>query len=79
MINLVREYEAEYGGFIVACHADVNLDLLKEITGKPVVGIGEALNVPVLDGIVCAMMIAQGLARYDVGTSKARRYNPKCR
>jgi allantoin racemase len=40
--------------------------------------IQEALRVPVLDGIVCAMMVAQGLARYGVGTSKARRYNPNC-
>jgi len=166
MIGLLRENEAEYDGFIIACHADVNLDVLKEISDKPVVGIGEAsmkiasmlghrfsvisendhsipnkealvhkyhlrnvlasvrapaeddldgedkdkyikvgaaaikedkaevlvlgcagmtgldkplqeaLNVPVLDGIVCAMMIAEGLARYGLGTSKARRYNP---
>jgi len=168
MIELVRENEAEFDGFIIACHSDPNLDVMKEITDKPVVGIGEAsmkiasmlghrfsvisdndhsipnkealvhkyhlqnvlasvrapakdwmdwkdqdkytkvgetaikedraevvvlgcagmtgldkplqeaLNVPVLDGIVCAMMIAEGLASYGVGTSKARRYNPNC-
>ena len=166
MIQLVRENRAAYDGFIIACHADVNLDVLKEITERPVVGIGEAsikiasmlghrfsvisdndhsipnkealahkyhlqnvlasvrapaiewvdwkdqdkyrkvgeiaikedkaevlvlgcagmtgldrplqeaLNVPVLDGIVCAMIIAEGLIRYGVATSKARRYNP---
>ncbi len=31
-----------YDAFIVACHSDPNLDVLKEITDKPVVGIGEA-------------------------------------
>jgi len=42
MMQLVRENEAEYDAFIVACHCDPNLDLLKQITTKPVVGIGEA-------------------------------------
>jgi len=42
MIALVRECEAEWDAFIVACHCDPNLDVLKEITAKPVVGIGEA-------------------------------------
>jgi allantoin racemase len=166
MIELVRENEDLYDAFIVACHCDPNLDVMKEITSKPVVGIGEAsmriasilghsfsiitdtahsipnkealvrkyhlldmlasvrapeekiingqeeeiyfkvsrlaldndlaevlvlgcagmtaldkplqqrLDVPVLDGIVCALIIASGLIRYGVSTSKARRYNP---
>jgi allantoin racemase len=166
MIELVRENEDHYDAFIVACHCDPNLDVIKEITTKPVVGIGEAsmriasmlghsfsiitdtahsipnkvalvrkyhlqdmlasvrapegkitaeqeeeiyaevskkalekdlaevlvlgcagmtaldkplqekLGVPVLDGIVCALIIASGLIRYGVSTSKARRYNP---
>ena len=42
MIKLIRENEKEYDGFIVACHCDPNLDAMKEITDKPVVGIGEA-------------------------------------
>lgn len=42
MVEVVRENEAEYDAFIVACHCDPNLDLLRQITGKPVVGIGEA-------------------------------------
>lgn len=41
MIDIVRKGN-EYDGFIVACHSDPNLDLLKEITDKPVVGIAEA-------------------------------------
>ncbi len=42
MIRIVRENEKEYDGFIIACHCDPNLDTMKEITKKPVVGIGEA-------------------------------------
>ena len=158
MIQLVREI---YDAFIIACHCDPNLDCLKEITEKPVVGIGEAslkiasmlghtfsiivstdhsiplkeelvqkyhlrevcqsvraphntdegylkaaqlavekdraevivlgcagmtgldkklqqtLKVPVLDGVVCALIIAKGLVQYRVSTSKARQFNPE--
>lgn len=38
----------------------------------------EKLGVPVLDGIVCALIIAAGLVKYGVSTSKIRRYNPNC-
>jgi len=167
MVNLVRENEDKFDAFVVACHSDPNLDAIKEMTKKPVVGIGEAsmkiasmlghsfsvisdnihsmpnkeflvskyllkdalasvrapqdkmsglsdeekylqtarlaidkdmaevivlgcaamtgldkplqekLGVPVLDGIVCAMIIASGLVKYGVSTSKIRRYNPE--
>jgi allantoin racemase len=167
MIRLVRENEEKCDAFIVACHCDPNLDAIKEITTKLVVGIGEAsmkiasmlghrfsvvtdtihsvpnkealarkyhlqealasarapernteglsfdekifraaetavkedhaevlvlgcagmtgldkrlqeqLGVPVLDGVVCALIIASGLVQYGVSTSKARRYNPQ--
>ena len=42
MLQLVRENEIEFDGFIIACHCDPNLDTIKEITKKPVVGIGES-------------------------------------
>ena len=167
MIQMVRENEETCDAFIVACHCDPNLDAIKEITSKLVVGIGEAsmkiasmlghnfsvvtdtfhsvpnkealarkyylqdalasarapegdtkglsleekifraaeaavkedhaevlvlgcagltgmdkriqkqLGVPVLDGVVCALIIASGLVKYGVSTSKARRYNPQ--
>lgn len=167
MIRLLRENEDTFDAFIVACHCDPNLDVMKEITKKPVVGIGEAsmkmasmlghrfsvvstakhsipnkealvrkyhlqdmlasvkappddmtacgdeektlqaaqaaveedmaevivlgcagmagldkriqekLGIPVLDGVVCALIIAPGLVRYGVSTSKIRRYNPE--
>lgn len=41
MIEIVRNGK-EFDAFIVACHSDPNLDVLKEITPKPVVGIAEA-------------------------------------
>jgi allantoin racemase len=160
MAALVRQLEAEADAFVVACHCDPNLDALKEMTARPVVGIGEAsmkiatmlghgfsvvstsrrsvpgkqalvrkyhlegllrsvrapvedasdcdndelflelaraaveqdmaevivlgcagltgmdkkiqqtLGIPVLDGVVCSLIIATGLARYGVSTSK---------
>jgi allantoin racemase len=166
MTGLLRENHEAFEAFVVACHCDPNLDLMKEISRKPVVGIGEAsmkmatmlghrfsvvstdahsvpnkealvekyhlrndlasvrapaetgaddgledtfyrtakaamdedgaevivlgcaglagldkrlqarLGVPVLDGVVCALVIAAGLAKYGVSTSKARRYSP---
>ncbi len=167
MIQFVRENESEFDAFIIACHCDPNLDVMKEIAKKPVLGIGEAsikiasmlghrfsvvstakhsipnkeavirkyhlqdvmasvrtpvgdlsnlsdeekylqaaklaieedmaevivlgcagmtgldkrlqkkLGVPVLDGVICALIIATGLVKYGVSTSKIRRYNPE--
>jgi len=166
MIKLLRENKEAYDGFIIACHSDPNLDVMKEFTTKPVVGIGEAsmkiasmlghkfsvisdtahsipnkedlarkynleralasvrapqekkkndsdetiytevareavekdaaevlvlgcagltgldkplqatVGAPVLDGIICALIIVSGLIRYGVSTSKIRKYNP---
>jgi allantoin racemase len=42
MIDFVRNGGDKYDAFIVACHSDPNLDVLREITDKPVVGIAEA-------------------------------------
>lgn len=167
MVKLVRDNESAYDAFIVACHCDPNLDLLKEITTKPVVGVGEAsmkmatmlghkfsvvstgshsipnkeavihryhldgccasvrapggahcscdaeelfldaarlaieedmaevivlgcagmcgldksmsekLGVPVLDGVTCALIVASGMVKAGITTSKKRRYNAK--
>jgi allantoin racemase len=165
MMELVRANEKHFDAFVVACHSDVNLDALKEMADKPVVGIGEAsmkmatllghnfsvvtthihsipgkeaqarkyhlqdllvsvrapenaasdfsdeelflglakdaveedmaevivlgcaglagldkvlqekLGVPVLDGVVCALILAIGMVRYGVSTSKALGYS----
>jgi len=167
MSKLLGENHEAFDAFVVACHCDPNLDLMKELSRKPVVGIGEAsmkiatmlghrfsvvstaehsipnkealvekyhlggllasvrapeeewadepleekyfrtaqaaieddgaevivlgcaglagldkrlqkrLGVPVLDGVVCALIIASGLSRYGISTSKIRRYNPE--
>jgi allantoin racemase len=167
MLKLLRENEEAYDAFVVACHSDSNLDAARELTSKPVIGIGEAsmklasflghnfsvvtthqhsvpgklrqiqachlqdllvsirapeegeegwtnahlfmelsrravkedgaevivlgcaglsgmdrrireaLDVPVLDGVVCALILATGFARYGVGTSKVLGYNPE--
>lgn len=41
MIKLVKN-DTEYDAYIVGCHMDPNLDVLRELTDKPVIGIGEA-------------------------------------
>lgn len=42
MMQLVREYEDNVDAIVIACHSDPNLDAVKEVTTRPVVGIGEA-------------------------------------
>jgi allantoin racemase len=37
------------------------------------------LGVPVLDGVICALIIATGFVRYGVSTSRALGYNPEYR
>jgi allantoin racemase len=51
MVALVREYEQQVDGILVACMDDPNLDAIKEIAAKPVVGIAEAaMNVASMIG-----------------------------
>ena len=42
MMQLVKENETAYDAFIIAAHCDPNADVIKEITTKPVVSMGEA-------------------------------------
>ena len=42
LCNLVRQSKDKYDAFIIACHSDPNLELIRELTKKPVVGIAEA-------------------------------------
>jgi allantoin racemase len=51
---------------VLGCAGMVGLDKSLEVK----------LGVPVLDGVVCALIIASGLVKYKVSTSKIRRYNP---
>ena len=42
LLDKFEEWKNEYDGFIIACHSDIGVDLLRELTDKPVIGIGEA-------------------------------------
>ncbi|WP_434309132.1 aspartate/glutamate racemase family protein [Hominifimenecus sp. rT4P-3] len=42
MREILLEKQEDYDAFVIACHGDPNLDMLKEISQKPVVGIAEA-------------------------------------
>jgi len=42
LLDKFEEWENQYDGFIIACHSDIGVDLLRELTDKPVIGIGEA-------------------------------------
>ena len=166
LVKILRENVEAFDAFVIACHSDSHLNAAREITVKPVIGIGEAsmklasflghsfsvvtthqhsvpgkilqirayhlqdllvsirapeegeegwgnaelfmelsrravqddgaevivlgcaglsgmdrkireaLDVPVLDGVACALILATGFARYGVGTSKVLGYNP---
>ncbi len=41
MKKLICSCAEKYDAFIIACHGDPNLDLVRELAGKPVVGIAE--------------------------------------
>ena len=42
LLDKFEDWKNEYDGFIIACHSDIGVDLLRELTKKPVIGIGEA-------------------------------------
>ena len=42
LLERFEEWKGKYNGFIIACHSDIGVDLLRELTDKPVIGIGEA-------------------------------------
>ena len=42
LLEKFKKWENQYDGFIIACHSDIGIDLLRELTVKPVIGIGEA-------------------------------------
>ena len=41
MAEIIRSTADKFDAYVVACHGDPNLDLAREISGKPVVGMGE--------------------------------------
>ncbi|MBU4228342.1 Asp/Glu/hydantoin racemase [bacterium] len=42
LLERFEEWKGKYDGFIIACHSDIGVDLFRELTNKPVIGIGEA-------------------------------------
>ena len=42
LLERFEEWKGKYDGFIIACHSDIGVDLLRELTDKPVIGIGKA-------------------------------------
>lgn len=42
MIKIIEDYQDSADAFVIACHCDPNLHLLRQISKKPVIGIGEA-------------------------------------
>ena len=42
LVKIVKEMQDGADAFVLACHGDPGIDVLKEISKKPVVGIGEA-------------------------------------
>ena len=42
LLERFEGWKGKYDGFIIACHSDIGVDLLRELTDKPVIGIGEA-------------------------------------
>ena len=52
LLHLVREREAEYSAFVIACYSDPGLHSVREATAKPVLGISEC-------GILTALTLGQ--------------------
>ena len=42
LLKRFPDWEKEYDGFIIACHSDIGIDIFRELTAKPIIGIGEA-------------------------------------
>ena len=52
LLHLMREREAEYSAFVIACYSDPGLHSVREATAKPVLGISEC-------GILTALTLGQ--------------------
>ncbi len=60
MLRYVEQGESVYDAFVVACACDPNVDALRELTEKPVVGIGEA-------SMMLAMMLGERFTILQTG------------
>ena len=74
MVDYVKNGE-EYDAFVVACHGDPNLDILKSITNKPVVGIAQAsMKIASMTGNTFAV-ISPSDRSYSPKIALARKYH----
>jgi len=60
MLQLLRENEKEFDAFVLGCTCDVNIDIMRETTEKPVVGIGES-------SMLAAMMLGGKFSVIQMG------------
>lgn len=60
MIQIMKDNGDVFDAFIVACTCDVNIDILREMTEKPVVGIGES-------SMMAAMMLGGKFSVIQMG------------
>lgn len=60
MLQLLRENEKDFDVFVLGCTCDVNIDIMRETTEKPVVGIGES-------SMLAAMMLGGKFSVIQMG------------
>ena len=60
MLKLLRENEKDFDVFVLGCTCDVNIDIMRETTEKPVVGIGES-------SMLAAMMLGGKFSVIQMG------------
>lgn len=52
MLHLLRVNEKDFDAFVLGCACDANIDIMREATEKPVIGIGES-------SMLAAMMLGE--------------------
>jgi len=60
MLQLLQENEKDFDVFVLGCTCDVNIDIMRETTEKPVVGIGES-------SMLAAMMLGGKFSVIQMG------------
>ena len=60
MLQLLRENEKDFDAFVLGCTCDANIDIMRETTEKPVIGIGES-------SMLAAMMLGGKFSVIQMG------------
>jgi len=60
MLQLLRKNEKDFNAFVLACTCDANIDIMREATEKPVIGIGES-------SMLAAMMLGGKFSVIQMG------------